>query len=188
MQSFHSSGQMQCNKNHEALTFIGFPSKMVTKMEKPCNFVCKKRQAATCFSLESLSCFFPSFFPLFNYHSCVMTHGRKQGCLVSLCKPQKTNVGQQSMYRMSCKLECDAFHIVSAYTQNSRVLKVLVEHYVLEKKKKKKGNPVARNDICQEKSGAILFEKLLCFRLLFAKLSRRAETREHHEVQVMCKF
>jgi len=46
----------------------------------------------------------------------MMTHGTKQSCLVSLCKNQKAYVGQQSMYRMSCKLECNAFHIVSAYT------------------------------------------------------------------------
>lgn len=49
----------------------------------------------------------------------MMTHGRKQGCLMSLYKPQKAYVGQKSMYRMSCKLECNAFHIVSAYTYNS---------------------------------------------------------------------
>ena len=67
----------------------------------------------------------------------MMTHGRKQSCLVSLCKSEKAYVGQQSMYRMSCKLECNALHIVSAYTRkHSSVLKVLVKHCVLKKKGK----------------------------------------------------
>lgn len=60
------------------------------------------------------------------------------GNRAALCKSRKAYVGQQSMYRMSCKLECNALHSASVDTpKHSSVLKVLVRHCVPEKKKRK---------------------------------------------------
>lgn len=82
---------------------------------------------------------FPSFF---SYLNIILEWWLMAGNRAALFKSQKAYVGQQGMYRMSCKFECNELHTGNAYThKHSPVLKwntVSWDEKTKKKKSKKK--------------------------------------------------
>lgn len=157
---------------------------MVTKKGKKPVILSVKNTG--CYLLfHGICCFFSSFFSYLNIILDWWLMAGNGAAFLSLCKSQKAYVGQQSMYRMSCKLECNALHIVSASTSkhSSISAKNTGETLCNEEKKRKSSSKERMASARKDLEPSILRKKkLLFFWLLFAKLSRGAETREHHEV------